>query len=114
MRTLTGETVALVIAGSDTVASTLIYALFHLAKEPRCQDILLEEMEQNNITQPLASDVQNLPILSAVINEILRLHTPVPTGTLRDTGANVLTVAGHYIPPHTTIVAPRHNIGRRK
>ncbi|KAI8631113.1 cytochrome P450 [Xylariaceae sp. FL1651] len=112
LHALTGDAVALVIAGSDTAASTLVYALFYLAKEPRYQDILLNELKQGNISEPSASNVQSLPILNAVINETLRLHSPVPTGTPRDTGANGLTVAGRYIPPHTTIVAPRHNISR--
>ncbi|KAI1283341.1 cytochrome P450 [Xylaria sp. FL0933] len=99
LHSLTGETVALVIAGSDTVASTLVYALFHLAK-------------QNNIRDLSASNVQDLPILNAFINETLRLHNPVPTGTPRDTGPKGLTIAGRYIPPGVTIVAPRYNIAR--
>ncbi|KAI0428963.1 cytochrome P450 [Xylaria sp. FL1042] len=112
LHSLTGETVALVIAGSDTVASTLVYALFHLAKERKYQDLLLEELQQNNITDLSASNVQNLPILSAFINETLRLHNPVPTGTPRDTGPKGLTIARCYIPPGITIVVPRYNIAR--
>lgn len=56
----------------------------------------------------------NLPHLNAVIKEALRLHPALLTGGNRKTSASGLTIGGRFIPPHTTIVAPRYTIGRRK
>ncbi|KAI0380762.1 cytochrome P450 [Hypomontagnella monticulosa] len=113
--TLSGDAVSMVVAGSDTLASTLVYALFHLAKSPQYQEMLLSELRQQNIlcsTAPGASNLQSLPFLNALISETLRLHNPVPTGTPRITGPEGLTIAGRYIPPFTTVVAPRYHIAR--
>ena len=42
------------------------------------------------------------------------MHPPVPSGGYRETPPDGLTVAGHYIPGLTTVVAPRYTLGRRK
>lgn len=105
----------MVIAGSDTLACTLVYALFHLAKEPQFQDEILRELKGLDTPGDDFFGVprlHNLPFLGAFINETLRLHNPVPTGTPRDTGPEGLTIAGRYIPPFTRVVAPRYQIAR--
>lgn len=56
--------------------------------------------------------LRDLPHLNALINETLRIHPPVPSGGYRQTPSEGLTIAGQYIPGHTTIVAPRYTIGR--
>jgi cytochrome P450 len=48
-------------------------------------------------------NTQNLPYLQAVIDETLRLWTPVPMGTQVVTGSDPVTVAGHVIPPRTVV-----------
>ena len=56
-----------------------------------------------------------LPHLNAVINEAMRLHPAALTGGVRKTPDNEgVNIAGVYIPPETTIVAPRYTISRRE
>lgn len=102
------------IAGSDTLACTLVYAFSWLAQEPHHQAIILKELRDAGIKGvPIASQVQELPYLNAFVLEVLRLNNPVPTGLPRMTGKKGMTVAGRFIPPYTTVVAPRWNIARR-
>lgn len=57
----------------------------------------------------------NVPHLNAVINEAMRLHPAAMTGgsrkTPNDTG---VYINGVFIPPNTTIVAPRYTISTRE
>ena len=69
------------------------------------------------LSVPSYTDIEmllKLPILQSIISETLRLHPPVPTGGLRDTGPQGLTIEGQFIPPFTTVVVPRYNVARRK
>ncbi|KAL8952391.1 MAG: hypothetical protein Q9222_001700 [Ikaeria aurantiellina] len=50
--------------------------------------------------------------LNGVINEALRLHPALPSGGLRQTPEEGLTIAGHFIPGGVTISAPRYSLGR--
>ena len=109
-RWLNGDAIAIIIAGSDTVAPTLVYIFYELAKTPEQQEKLYQELTSIAITDFKA--LQNLPHLNGVINEALRIHPPVPSGGYRETPLAGVTVAGTYIPGRTTIVAPRYSIGR--
>ena len=51
--------------------------------------------------------------LNACIEETLRLYPVLPSAGARQTKERGITVAGHYIPPYTTVIAPRYSIGRR-
>lgn len=57
-------------------------------------------------------DIQDAPYLNAVINETLRLHPPVPSGLLRQTPPEGLTIDGTYIPGDVVISAPTWTMGR--
>ena len=98
---------------SHTVATTLVYLFYQLAVNPYIQTRLRSELATIPSlfqTRPL----KDLHYLEAVINETLRLHPVLPTGGIRQTGCEGVFVAGHYIPPYTTIVAPRYSISRCK
>ena len=58
--------------------------------------------------------LQELPHLTGLINETLRLHPPVPSGGLRDTPPEGLTLGSTYIPGNTTVLIPQYSLGRRK
>lgn len=96
-----------------SVVTTLKYLFQTLAENPDIQSRLRADL----LAHGWRSDVsllKRIPFLDAVIDETLRLHPAVPTGGIRMTGASGATIACHYIPPETTIVAPRYTIGRRK
>ncbi|MFD4352838.1 cytochrome P450 [Nocardia sp. NPDC058518] len=65
----------LLVAGHETTATTLTWALYHLHREPGLLTRLLAEL-------PTAGDdpaeQARLPLLDAVCQETLRLHPPVP------------------------------------
>nr|XP_027194144.1 cytochrome P450 3A8-like [Dermatophagoides pteronyssinus] len=70
------------IAGYETTASTLTFALYELAMNPDIQEKLYEEImtEIINDGKPLDYDhVMKLQYLDAILAETLRLHSPVLT-----------------------------------
>lgn len=112
LHTLYGDSVALIIAGSDTVAFTLVYIFYYLAKDP-AQITKLRE-EQDGVDLRDFRSLQKLPHLRGVINEVLRLHPAVPTGGFRETPPEGAEIGGKWIPGNTLICAPRWTIGKRK
>lgn len=104
----------LTMTKSDTTASTLTYLFYHLAKEPSQIERLRAELK--SLLKPDGEydfkDLQGADYLNGVINETLRLHPPVPSGTLRLTPAEGLTIGSKFIPGGVTVVAPPYTIGR--
>ncbi|QSZ30648.1 hypothetical protein DSL72_000206 [Monilinia vaccinii-corymbosi] len=113
---LYGDARLAIVAGSDTTSATLTYLFYHLCLEPHHITKLREELDP--IFTPGSPnecrDIQGAPYLNGVINEALRLHPPVPSGTLRQTPPEGLTIDGTYIPGNVTISAPSWTIGRLK
>lgn len=98
---------------SDTTALTMIYICYRLAKHPEQLKKLQEELNTLDSMEDLKA-LQALPRLNGVINETLRLHPAVPTGGLRQTPAEGMTISGNHIPGNTVICAPRYSLGRRE
>ncbi|KAI4213021.1 MAG: hypothetical protein LQ351_004365 [Letrouitia transgressa] len=109
--TLYGDAIALIVAGSDTAAHTLIYLFFHLARRREHLSKLQQELATIDSIENLRA-LQSLPYLNGLINETLRLHPPVPTGGLRETPAEGVWIAGRFVPGNTTICAPRYTLAR--
>lgn len=110
-RWLKGDSVALIVAGSDTVASTLINLFYRMALHPDHAQKIRDEIK----TLDSIHDTQGLKELvhmDSCINEVLRMHPSVPTGGYRETPAEGLNIDGTYIPGNVTIVAPRYTMGR--
>ncbi|KJA23708.1 hypothetical protein HYPSUDRAFT_163021 [Hypholoma sublateritium FD-334 SS-4] len=69
----------LAIAGEDTTASTLLWILYALAVNPEWQDKLRREINNAFHGEPINElDYDKLPILNAVIKEVLRSHATIP------------------------------------
>ncbi|EIW78658.1 cytochrome P450 [Coniophora puteana RWD-64-598 SS2] len=72
------EMKVLMIAGYETTAASMTWALVELAKHPDTQAKLRDEVTQIN-GDPTYDQLHNsLPYLDAVVHEILRLHPSVP------------------------------------
>ncbi|KAF7323864.1 Cytochrome P450 [Mycena kentingensis (nom. inval.)] len=64
------------VAGEDTTANTVAWCLYELAKDPEYQHKLREEVDQAGTDDSV--DYDRLPILNALIKEVLRLYSTVP------------------------------------
>ncbi|MEU7629941.1 cytochrome P450 [Nocardia sp. NPDC049220] len=75
----------LLVAGHETTATTLVWALFRLHRAPEALRRLRAELREAG---PNASPIElaGLPYLDAVTQETLRLHPPVPIVLRRLTG----------------------------
>lgn len=64
----------MVIAGHDTTAAALAWALYHIHRDPAVRARLADELSDD----PAPHEMPKLPYLSAVIKETLRMHPAVP------------------------------------
>ncbi|KAF2679346.1 cytochrome P450 [Lentithecium fluviatile CBS 122367] len=106
-----GDAIAIIIAGSDTSASVLVFLFYFLASRPSLQQDLRAELTNVGDVWNL-SNLEPLPLLNATISETLRLYPPIPSSGLRSTGPSGLTVGDTFIPPGVTIAMPPYSFGR--
>lgn len=89
-KVLRDQLVATLLAGRDTTAGTLSWAIYELARNPDATAKLREEIIERlgpNKT-PTYDDLKNMTYLKAVMNETLRLYPAVPFNvrlSLKDT-----------------------------
>ncbi|CRG88390.1 hypothetical protein PISL3812_05420 [Talaromyces islandicus] len=107
---LNGDSIAIIIAGSDTVAPTMVFLFYELALNPEQADKIYNEVCTYDIANH--NKLKNLNHLNGCINETLRLHPPVPSGGYRETPPEGVYINEKYIPGNTTLIAPRYTIGR--
>ena len=81
---MTSYSNTLIIAGSETTATTLSVLTYWLCRTPRVYEKLKQEVRSRyNSSSEITSQSATFPYLTAVINEILRLVPPMPFGTPR-------------------------------
>ncbi len=78
----------LLVAGHETTATSLVWALFQLHREPTVLERLRSELDAAGDIEP--EELARLPYLDAVCQETLRLHPPVPIVLRRLTGPYTL------------------------
>ncbi|KAE8354510.1 cytochrome P450 [Aspergillus coremiiformis] len=90
-------------AGHETTSTALQWCVYALCKRPDIQTRLREEIRANlppisteNPQPPSPADIDNLPYLNAVCNEVLRFHPSVPA-TIRIASRDT-TLVGQHIP----------------
>lgn len=92
----------LMMAAHDTSTSTLTTMAYHLSRNTEWQDRCREESERLGDAPLDIEALERLETLDLVINESLRLVTPLPFNvrqTVRDT-----ELLGHYLPANTNVV----------
>lgn len=97
-----------IIAGSETTATTLVCVLFYLTQDP---DIYRKLQRQVDSTMPSLGDwsydkAKSVAFIDDIINETLRLKPALLTGGYRLTPAEGIVVDGQHIPGNTTVFVP--------
>ncbi len=111
-REVRDELVTLVIAGHETVASCLTWALLLLARHPAVQDRLAAELaELPEGRAPGWADLGALPYTRAVVDEALRLYPPAWVVTRRALEDDV--VDGVVVPAGTLVLLSPWLLHRR-
>ena len=112
---LAGDARLIIVAGSDTTATTLAFAFFEMCKEPSQMQKIRDELKQATGKEDFdVHALSNLLHLNGVINETLRLHPAVPGGVYRNTGPEGITIGDTYIPGEVTVLTPTYTIQRCK
>ncbi|WP_414581664.1 cytochrome P450 [Scytonema sp. PCC 10023] len=70
------ELITLLLAGHETTASSLCWALYWIHYQPQVQDKLLQELSSLS-ENPNPTDIVRLPYLTAVCQETLRIYPPL-------------------------------------
>jgi len=95
-----------VIAGSETVTSTLLWALLLLAgRDGQCiQERLWKEIDSQvpRDRLPSVADHAHMPFLEATIYEVMRVGTVAPLAVSHCTSRDT-TVGGYFIPANTMV-----------
>jgi cytochrome P450 len=91
------------LAGHDTTAIALTFALFLLGRHPEAQRRLQDEVDAVlGDRTPGAADVDDLPYATMVLKEAMRLYPPAPALGRRTAGGDV--VDGFALPPGADVV----------
>lgn len=102
--------------GTETVASLLIFVLYYISKDRAIVSSLRKELDPV-VAKVGAIDSARLsadkaPYLNGIVNEVLRLHPPIPSGVYRCTLVEGVRVGETLIPGHTTVQIPWFTMGR--
>jgi cytochrome P450 len=98
----------LIVAGSETTATLLSGALFHLLKTPFTLSKLTTELRTTflNAADMTVVRLASLPYLNASLQEALRVYPPVPGILPRRTQPGGAVINGHYIPENVSLIVP--------
>ncbi|KAK5997675.1 Cytochrome P450 monooxygenase orf5 [Cladobotryum mycophilum] len=107
---LHGDAQLIVIAGSDSTAATLTHLFYQLAYDSALVQALQKEFDA---LPSLAHDnLMTIDLLDAVINETLRVHPTVPSGTQRVTPPEGLQIGDTHIPGNVIVQVPNYTLFR--
>ncbi|GLA32837.1 cytochrome P450 [Aspergillus phoenicis ATCC 13157] len=114
---LGGDSRLIIVAGSDTTASTLVSLFYELCHHPDEVEKLRAELapvvnEHGRLGDFYDSDIGHLAHLNGAINEAMRLYPAVPSGVQRIMPPEGITVDGVSIPGNTTVINPVLAMGR--
>ena len=100
---LRDELITLLLAGHETTASALTWALYWIHRFPSVRDALKAEVHGADLTDGMA--IARLPYLDAVCQETLRIYPIAPITFPRLVREQPFDLMGYTIPPET-MVAP--------
>jgi unspecific monooxygenase len=99
---LRDELVNLLIAGYETTATAMTWALYWIHHKPLVREKLIQELETlNSFPDPMS--IFRLPYLTAVCNETLRI-VPITIFTLPRVVKETVELLGHPLEPGTVVI----------
>ncbi len=105
------DLVAFMVAGHDTTATTLAYALWQLGRRPELQNTVLAEAAAVGDSGSLGpTDLTGLRYTVAVVREALRLCPPA-AATSREAVTDI-DVGGHRVEKGTVLIVGIHALQR--
>jgi cytochrome P450 family 110 len=113
---LRDELMTLLVAGHETTATSIAWAMYWIHKIPEVKDKLLTELDQlfqATDTSPTPAQIAQLPYLSAVCQETLR-RSPVAMFTFPRVAQEPVTLMGHSFEPGTTFLGSIFLIHQRE
>ncbi|KAL1864296.1 hypothetical protein Daus18300_007719 [Diaporthe australafricana] len=104
----------MIMAGSETSATLLAVAVYHLLRNPGALARLQREVrgafaEGSEVEADVEvnfSAVSRLPYLRAVMDESLRIHPPLPAGINRVVPEGGAVIDGRFVPEGTVLQVP--------
>ncbi|MDD9722150.1 cytochrome P450 [Sulfitobacter sp. PR48] len=102
-----------IVAGHETTALTLSWAMYLLGFDPQVQERARQEVQE--VLQGRActgDDVENLPYIRMIIDETLRLYPAA--GIISRTAQKSDTLCGREIRPGDTVMIPIYALGRNE
>ncbi|XP_039654824.1 25-hydroxyvitamin D-1 alpha hydroxylase, mitochondrial isoform X1 [Perca fluviatilis] len=104
MKTVYSNVTELLLAGVDTISSTMSWSLYELSRHPKVQALLRDEVLRvlEGRSVPEAADVARMPLLKATVKEVLRLYPVIPANARVITERDI-QVGGYLIPKNTLI-----------
>ena len=101
----------LIVAGSDTTSITLTYLVWAVLSRPGLR-VQLEQEVQQLPEDYHDADVEQLELLTAVIEETLRLYGAAPGGLPRVVPSEGVMINGVYIPAGITATTQSYTFHR--
>ncbi|MFB2738980.1 cytochrome P450 [Umezakia ovalisporum] len=99
---LRDELMTLLVAGHETTATSLTWALYWIHNQPQVREKLLQELSTLG-EHPQANAIFRLPYLNAVCSETLRIY-PVAVITLTRLVKSSLQIGEYEFPPGTLLI----------
>ena len=103
---------SLLIAGHETTASALVWALYWVNSIPEVRDKLLEELERLG-DNPAPIEIAKLPYLSAVCSETLRIYPVVPAAFIRVPKSSI-EIMGYQFPAGSALALSIYLLHQRE
>ncbi len=103
---ITNQIIFLLFAAHDTTTAAITHTIYYLAKNPDVKEKLYQECLAVGKDEIAYEDLDSVPYMQMVFNEVQRIRPSVPSvprRTIRE-----VEMAGHKVPAHTLVfTAPR-------
>lgn len=102
--TIAAQTNTFILAGTETTANTLSFAVYLVEQHPEVEKLIVKEVVAHGPPgTPLDKEKDKFPYVDAVISETMRLF-PAAHATSRDVDSpGGAKVAGHHVPDKTSL-----------